>query len=233
LLQHSHAVAAVFAAPSVIDMNTPSLARRFGGATLLAVAVAAALLGGCQKRSTTVQTPEGTVTTTTVEPTPAVRDELGQAASAASTALSRAGVAASQALGKAKEASADAAERVRESASSGTLARVGDAASGAAGRIGEAASGAVDRVRESARSGALARVGDAAGDAAITAKVKGALLADQYVKGMQIDVDTHDGAVTLTGAADTQPNLDRAADIARKIDGVKSVENRITVKKPG
>ena len=179
-------------------MNT-SLARRIPRLGCVAVAVAATALVACQKRSTTVETPNGSVTTTVLEPTPEARQQMGQAASATSSALDRAG----------------------------------DAAASAADRIGAAASGAVDRVRESARSGTLAHVGDAAGDAALTAKVKAALLVDKDVKGLQIDVDTHDGAVTLTGAAETQPNLDRAADIARRIDGVKSVENRMTVKKSG
>ena len=147
--------------------------------------------------------------------------------------LSRAGEAASSALAKTKEAGADAAERVRESASSGAIARAGEAASSATERMAAAASDAADRVRESARSGTLARVGDAARDAAITAQVKAALLADKDVKGLHIDVDTHDGAVTLTGAAEEAPNLERAAAIARRIDGVKSVENRTTVKHSG
>ena len=179
-------------------------------APLVCLAVAATLLAGCQKRSTTEETPTGTVTTTTIEPTASVRQQMQQAASATAGLVDRAASATSGAIDKAQDAAGRAADRVQESASSGALARAGQAA-----------------------SGAMSRAGDALGDAAITAKVKAALLADARVKGLQVDVDTSDGAVTLTGSADAQPGLDAAAEIARRIDGVKSVENRMTVKKSG
>jgi hyperosmotically inducible protein len=76
----------------------------------------------------------------------------------------------------------------------------------------------------------MSNAADAAGDAAVTAKVKTALLADADVKGLQIDVDTRNGVVTLNGTADNQANMTKAQTIARNIDGVKSVENKLTVK---
>lgn len=173
----------------------------------LAIAVAAALLAGCEQRSTTVTTPTGSVTTTTLEPTTSARQELSEAASAASAVLSRAGPAASRVFDQAKDAAADAASSVRESASSGVLARAGDAA-----------------------SAALGRAGDAAADAAITAKVKTALLADSRVKGTQIDVDTHDRVVTLTAGSEANAGLATAVEIARQIDGARSVESRTTAR---
>jgi hyperosmotically inducible protein len=77
---------------------------------------------------------------------------------------------------------------------------------------------------------AMSRAGEAVGDAAITAKVKTALLADPDVKALRIDVDTKDGVVTLNGTADQQMAADKAVTIAKKIDGVKSVENKLTIK---
>jgi hyperosmotically inducible protein len=74
------------------------------------------------------------------------------------------------------------------------------------------------------------KAGDTAGDAAITAKVKTALLADADVKGLAIDVDTKNGVVTLNGSADKAGNADKAVSIARRIEGVKSVENKLGVK---
>lgn len=76
-------------------------------------------------------------------------------------------------------------------------------------------------------AGAMNTAGNAIGDAAITAKVKTALLADPDVKGLQIEVDTKDGAVLLTGTADNESNAAKATTIARGIDGVKSVENKV------
>ena len=83
-----------------------------------------------------------------------------------------------------------------------------------------------------AASEALTRAGDAVADAAITAKVKTAFLADPDVKGLQVDVDTRDGVVTLSGALDKTASVDRAGTIAKATEGVKSVENRLTVKAP-
>jgi hypothetical protein len=68
-------------------------------------------------------------------------------------------------------------------------------------------------------------------DSAITSKVKAALIGDDQVKAFDINVDTYRGKVTLTGAVDTQAQIARAADDAQAIAGVKSVENRLTVKK--
>ncbi|HVE49638.1 MAG TPA: BON domain-containing protein [Casimicrobiaceae bacterium] len=67
-------------------------------------------------------------------------------------------------------------------------------------------------------------------DAAITAKVKTALLADPEVKGMQINVDTRDGIVMLSGALDKAGNIERAVTLARGVEGVKSVDNKLTAK---
>ena len=83
-----------------------------------------------------------------------------------------------------------------------------------------------------AASQALTRAGDAVADTAITAKVKTAFLADPDVKGLQVEVDTRDGVVTLSGVLDKTANVDRAGTLAKATEGVKSVENRLTVKAP-
>ena len=67
-------------------------------------------------------------------------------------------------------------------------------------------------------------------DPAITASVKGKLLADPDVAGLRLDVDTRDGIVSLTGSVSTQAEKDEALRIARETDGVRSVEDRITIR---
>ncbi len=81
-----------------------------------------------------------------------------------------------------------------------------------------------------ATASAMNKAGDATVDAAITGKVKTQLLADPDVKGLAIDVDTKDGVVTLNGSADKAGNVDKAVSIAKGTDGVKSVDNKLTVK---
>lgn len=79
--------------------------------------------------------------------------------------------------------------------------------------------------------GAQSSSGDmGSGDAAITAKVKSAFVAEPDLQALQIDVDTKDGTVTLTGEVDSEQKKERAAQIAQGQEGVKSVDNQITVK---
>jgi hyperosmotically inducible periplasmic protein len=73
-------------------------------------------------------------------------------------------------------------------------------------------------------------VGETAGDAAVTAKVKAALVQADDVKGLSINVDTVNGVVTLKGTVDTQQQADRAVSIAKVAEGVKEVRSELTVK---
>ena len=51
-------------------------------------------------------------------------------------------------------------------------------------------------------------------NAALTAKVKAALIADDQVKGTQINVDSSAGTVKLTGTVDTPAQVTRAVEVA-------------------
>jgi len=66
-------------------------------------------------------------------------------------------------------------------------------------------------------------------DTMITAKVKSALLADSTVKGMDINVDTVGGTVTLSGTAKSQAERSQAEALASSVEGVRNVVNRINV----
>lgn len=67
-------------------------------------------------------------------------------------------------------------------------------------------------------------------DSAITAKVKAALLNAEDVPSTQISVETFKGVVQLSGFVDNRQAEQRAVDIARDVDGVKDVEDRMTVR---
>ncbi len=73
----------------------------------------------------------------------------------------------------------------------------------------------------------------AASDPGISTAVKSKLAADDTVKAYQIDVDTQEGVVTLTGTVPTTAARDRALEIARGTDGVTRVEDRLTVNAAG
>ena len=67
-------------------------------------------------------------------------------------------------------------------------------------------------------------------DAAITAKVKAAMVRDPVVKVLQVNVDTFKGPVQLNGFVDTADQKARAEQIARTVPGVANVQNQLTVK---
>lgn len=68
------------------------------------------------------------------------------------------------------------------------------------------------------------------GDSAMTAKVKAEILKDPILKVFQINVTTTNGVVTLSGTVNSQLGIDRATEVARNIQSVKSVENHLVVK---
>ncbi|UTF50738.1 BON domain-containing protein [Desulfomicrobium sp. ZS1] len=67
-------------------------------------------------------------------------------------------------------------------------------------------------------------------DSAITAKVKAAIFDEDSLKSRQINVETFKGVVQLSGFVDSPRNSSKAEQIARDVDGVKSVINNIVVK---
>ena len=73
-------------------------------------------------------------------------------------------------------------------------------------------------------------VGTEIDDSVVTARVKSALLADHDSKSFEIKVETHKGEVQLSGFVATQARIDNAIALTRNIEGVKSVENGMTLK---
>lgn len=72
--------------------------------------------------------------------------------------------------------------------------------------------------------------GEYVDDSMITGKVKAALAADPNVKATQVNVETFKGTVQLSGFVDSREAAQRAIELARKVNGVKSVKNDIVVK---
>jgi hyperosmotically inducible periplasmic protein len=72
-------------------------------------------------------------------------------------------------------------------------------------------------------------VGEKIDDGVITTKVKSALLADDMVKGLDINVDTMNGTVTLNGTVDNQAQADRAVQVTKGIEGVANVQSNLVV----
>jgi osmotically-inducible protein OsmY len=72
--------------------------------------------------------------------------------------------------------------------------------------------------------------GEYVDDSVITTKVKSLLAADDFLKSFQIGVETYQGVVQLSGFVNTQKAVDKAVEIVRGVNGVKSVKNNLIVK---
>jgi osmotically-inducible protein OsmY len=70
-----------------------------------------------------------------------------------------------------------------------------------------------------------ANAGRVVDDSVITGKVKAALIADPTTKAHQIEVETFKGTVQLSGFVDDATARRRAGEVAKNVDGVKSVKN--------
>ena len=76
---------------------------------------------------------------------------------------------------------------------------------------------------------AILTVACAQTDAGITTNVKTKLAADDTVKAYQVDVDTRNGVVTLSGTVENAAAKEQAITIARGTDGVRDVIDQIRV----
>ena len=67
-------------------------------------------------------------------------------------------------------------------------------------------------------------------DAAVTARVKAALLLHRSVSSLKTKVKTKDGVVTLSGRARNAAEKEMVGKLVSDLDGVSAVDNRMTVK---
>jgi hyperosmotically inducible protein len=74
-------------------------------------------------------------------------------------------------------------------------------------------------------------VGNKVDDGIVTARVKSALLSEPTVRSNDITVVTRKGEVQLSGFVDNQAQIERAADVTRSVEGVRTVANEMSVKK--
>ncbi|MDN7138581.1 BON domain-containing protein [Pseudidiomarina sp. 1ASP75-14] len=67
-------------------------------------------------------------------------------------------------------------------------------------------------------------------DAALTTKVKSTILASDALNVIEVNVETSNGIVQLSGFVKQEEDIDTAERISRGIEGVKDVKNDIKVK---
>jgi hyperosmotically inducible protein len=97
-------------------------------------------------------------------------------------------------------------------------------------RVARKVSG-VKKVDNNLRVGEGTRTaGEAVDDTVITAKVKTALATDSTVAAHDVNVETREGVVQLAGFVDSSAQKTQATEVARRIAGVKQVDNQLEVK---
>ena len=72
--------------------------------------------------------------------------------------------------------------------------------------------------------------GEYVDDSVITAKVKAAVLKEPSLKSAEINVETSKGTVQLTGFVRSRADINKAVEVARGVNGVKSVKNDMILK---
>lgn len=77
---------------------------------------------------------------------------------------------------------------------------------------------------------ATTTVGTEIDDSVMTTAIKAALLAEATLKSMDVMVETRKGEVQLSGFVDDQHQITLAETVARGVAGVKTVDNKLSIK---
>lgn len=105
------------------------------------------------------------------------------------------------------------------------VAKTESSAASAESSMKQGAADAKEAVKDAA-----ANVSAKVDDATITAAVSAGLAKDADLSAIKINVDTKAGMVTLNGPAPTAAAKARAEEIAKGVQGVSSVDNKLEVK---
>lgn len=80
------------------------------------------------------------------------------------------------------------------------------------------------------KQGGGSTAGEVIDDSILTAKVKAALIESSDTKAHQINVETNQGVVQLSGFVDNAAAKTAASSVAKSVTGVKDVKNELSVK---
>jgi hyperosmotically inducible protein len=73
-------------------------------------------------------------------------------------------------------------------------------------------------------------IGTEIDDSVVSTQVKSALLADPDIKGFDFKIATRKGEVQLSGFVDNQSQIERALVVTQAVQGVKSIDNKVSLK---
>ena len=99
-----------------------------------------------------------------------------------------------------------------------------------AGQVARGVSGVQSVQNDLTVKGGSESTGEYIDDSILTAKVKAALIESPDTKAHQINVETKEGVVSLSGFVDNAAAKSAATNVARSVTGVKDVKNELSVK---
>lgn len=138
------------------------------------------------------------------------------------------------AVAKAKAAYGVAKERCDDKAGKDKKACIADARSARKDSMADADRPAARSQRTAVASTTTTskrqKAGEYVEDSVITGKVKAAVLEEPTLKSAEINVETYKGKVQLSGFVRSRTDINKAVEVARKVEGVKSVDNSMIVK---
>ncbi|KIO49535.1 BON domain-containing protein [Nitrosospira sp. NpAV] len=70
-------------------------------------------------------------------------------------------------------------------------------------------------------------------DTTLAGNIQSALRADPNVKNLDVKIEAHDGEVMLSGLVDNQTQIDRVIMLAWMAEGIKKVDNKMSLKSAG
>ncbi len=70
-------------------------------------------------------------------------------------------------------------------------------------------------------------------DVSLTTKVYEAILDEPSLRPFDINVRTQKGVVELSGYVNSRDDMDKAIEVARKIEGIKSIKNDMQIQATG
>ncbi len=137
-------------------------------------------------------------------------------------------------VAKAKAEYAVAKERCDDKTAKDKKACIADAKSARKSSLADADRPAARSQRTSVASTTTTskrqKAGEYVEDSVITGKVKAAVLEEPTLKAAEINVETYKGKVQLSGFVRSRGDISKAVEVARKVEGVKSVDNSMIVK---
>jgi hyperosmotically inducible protein len=124
---------------------------------------------------------------------------------------------------------------VDANAAKGTTGALKEKANDAADKTKEATSKAVDKTKDASEKAVdktkegLSKTGEVITDAWITGRVHSGFIGEDLLKDSDVDVDTSNHVVTLKGRVTSAAGGQRAVAIAKNVEGVHEVVDRLTV----